>query len=68
MPTLGEWIQFVIAAAIGCVVYAAMEGETARARTIAALVCGFFGMRAILFLYVWIRYGWKAARSMSMTP
>lgn len=31
-----------------------------------ALICGFVGSWVVMFVYVWVRFGWKAARSMKM--
>lgn len=69
MPSRGEWAQFIIATAIGCAVYLPFSpSENSKGAVICSLACGYFGMRLVVFLYVWVRYGWRAARSMSMEP
>lgn len=68
--TLGEVAQCAVAALVGCAVWAGMDGVGAsdRERTIAAVFLGVVASWVATFLYVWIRFGWRAARSMSMTP
>jgi hypothetical protein len=46
----------------------ALDEPNKAARTLAALVAGFGGMWLTMKLYVWVRYGWKAARSLTMDP
>lgn len=68
--TLGEVAQCAVAALVGCAVWAGMDGVGAsdRERTIAAVAVGVAVSWVATFVYVWFRFGWRAARSMSMTP
>lgn len=68
--TLGEVAQCAVAALVGCAVWAGMDGVGAgdRERTIAAVALGVTASWVGTFVYVWARFGWRAARSMSMTP
>jgi len=61
--------QFAIAAIIGSVVYTALIGDANPLVPLAGgLICGFAGQWLVMFLYVALRYGWRAARSLRMDP
>lgn len=69
MPSLAATLlQIAIASSIGGFVgYSMLEdGENQSTAIFGALVAGFGGTWLLNFIYVWIRYGWKAARSMRM--
>lgn len=61
-------VQFLIAFAIGSVVYlyTLADDGTMQEAVFGALITGYFGMKAIMFIYVWVRFGWSAARSMRL--
>lgn len=62
-------IQCAISCVIGCFVFVALSPDpNPKVPLFGALICGFGGGWLVMFCYVWARYGWKAARSMSMTP
>jgi len=42
------------------------ETPNAFERLLAALIAGFGSVWAVMFVWVWMRYGWKAARGISM--
>ena len=62
--------QCSIAIVIGSFVFLELSAIHANPKTpfFGGLICGFVGSWAVMFLYIWARYGWKAARSMSMGP
>jgi len=61
-------IQFAVSVAWGWAffVWTRPEAQSDREAYIGALIVGFVGMRATFFAYVWLRWGWRAARSMRM--
>lgn len=60
-------IQFALSCAYGFVAFVALQGDpNPKVPMFGALIVGFFGMRATMFVYVWARWGWSAARSMRM--
>ena len=66
---LGQIIQCGLATAIGCFVYWQLLGDpNPKVPLLGALICGFGGAWLLTKLYVLIRYGWKAMRSMSLDP
>lgn len=68
---LAQIAQCAIATAIGCWVYAEMVGDgvdNPKARIAAALIAGVAGSYYITKLYVWLRYGRKAAKSIRWEP
>jgi hypothetical protein len=62
--------QFLVSTLIGCAVYAAMYPDLGeinpKAPLIAGLFFGFVGGWLVMFIYVWLRYGWKAAKSLKL--
>lgn len=64
------FLQFAISTAIGTAVYAAMlpdfKDVNIKAPVFAGLIAGFLGGYLVMFLYVWIRYGWQAAKSLKL--
>ena len=72
--TPGEWLQVLISLAIGGYMAMAMyQNDIARgerpsfgAYGLAALFVGHYGMRALVFLYIWARYDWETAKSMRL--
>ncbi|CCC99348.1 hypothetical protein FBZ85_11641 [Azospirillum brasilense] len=67
--TVGEVAQCAVSAAVGCWLYwVFMDDPNPKVPLLIALVGGFSSGWASTFLYVWLRFGWKAARSMSMSP
>ncbi len=64
-------VQFCIATGIGCLTYAWLlaDGLTnPKALVFGPLLFGFGGLWLAVFLWNWLRHGWKAARSLSMDP
>ncbi len=61
------WVQCALSCAIGAPFYlSAIDNPNPHVPIILGLGTGFLGMRAVMFLYVWARYGLRAARSMTM--
>lgn len=61
--------QFAVAAGIGCAVFLATKDDhngNLMPPTVGSLICGFLGLWAVMFCVTWLRFGWKAARSMRM--
>lgn len=53
----------------GSIVFLAMREDfpdSSKPPLIGALIAGFAGSWLTMFCYVWVRYGWKAARTMKM--
>jgi hypothetical protein len=62
-------IQFCVTCALGCAAWLIYPHTTnPYERLIFALAAGIGGMWLLMFLWVWLRYGWKAARRLSMDP
>ena len=61
-------IQCGLAVAYGFLVWSWLHPfpESPKTPVIGALLLGFGGSWATMFLYVWLRFGWQAARSMKM--
>lgn len=67
MQALARWLQCSTTAALACVGWAAFPTEpNPKARLIIALVVGFGGHWLLMFSLVWLRYGWRSARSMRL--
>ena len=71
METRSQWwamaAQCGVSCALGCAVWLAYpDTATPQERLLAALLAGFGGVWALMFAWVWLRYGWKAARGLSM--
>lgn len=57
--------QCGLATVIGCIVFVALTPDpNPNVPLFGALICGIGGSWLLTFGYVWLRYGWKAARSM----
>jgi hypothetical protein len=61
-------VQFLIACAAGAWAYLGIrsDGTYATAATLGALLIGFAVQWGAVFCYAWARYGWAAARSVSL--
>lgn len=59
--------QCAVACVLGCLAWIAY-GPTGNhyERLLAGLLAGFGGQWAVMFCWVWLRYGWSAARSLTM--
>lgn len=65
----GMVVQCGLAVVYGSLVFLAMKPDfpdSSKPPLIGALIAGFAGSWLTMFCYVWIRYGWKAARSMKL--
>jgi len=64
------FIQFAISVTIGCFCFwlADIPGASPKDTLLAGLIGGFGGLWLVMFLYIWVRYGWRAAKSLSMEP
>lgn len=65
------FIQFAISTGIGCFVFwllIQVPDQNPKVPVFGALIAGFFGVWAVMFMWTWFRYGWKSARSLSMKP
>lgn len=61
--------QFALACLYGGWVFLALADDpNPKVPLFGGLIVGFAGSWATMFVIVWVRYGWKAARSMSMSP
>ena len=61
------WVQCALSCAIGAPFYlSAIDNPNPHVPLILGGLTGFFGMRAVMFLYFWLRFGWRSARSMRM--
>lgn len=61
--------QCALSCAVGCYVYWQLLDEpNPKVALFGALICGFAATWFIMKLYVLIRYGWSAMRSMSIDP
>jgi hypothetical protein len=62
--------QCAIATAIGCWIFVSLSGSqpppSEKELLYGALIGGVFGAYAVTWLYVPIRYGWRAARSLCL--
>src|SRR3712207_3434351 len=56
-------VQVPLAFAIGSAVFLAMESDTQEARFLLSFLAGAIGLWFLVFLYVWVRHGWRAALS-----
>ena len=64
---LNLFIQFAIAATLGCIAYVClMDDPNPKVALFGALFAGIGGQWLVLFCWNWGRHGWKAARSMRM--
>jgi len=45
-----------------------LDSPNSAERTLATLIAGFGGMWLTMFVWAWARYGWKAARTLTMDP
>jgi hypothetical protein len=57
-----------MACGFGCAAFLALSPypENPKVPLLGGLIAGFGGSWAVSFLWAWMRYGWKAARSMRM--
>ena len=57
--------QFAVSTGIGCIVFLALHPDpNPKVPLFGGLIVGFFGGWAAMFLYVWLRYGWKTAKTL----
>ena len=62
-------IQFAVICAIGSVVFLGLNPHpNPKVPLLGGLLAGCFGGYAAMFLYTRVRYGWRAARSVSLDP
>lgn len=70
-PWPDRWMvfQFAVSVVVGCFVYSwdQRTAPTSSGSTLAGLIAGFLVARGMMFLIIWARFGWTAARSMSMS-
>lgn len=65
--TKGEVVQCLLAAVWAWVAFYVGPGAPgAHTPPIFVLIVGFVGSYLTTFLFVWVRWGWRAARSMSL--
>lgn len=58
--------QCCLSIVVGCIVYLGLEGHpNPKVPLFGALICGVAAPWLLSFLLVWLRYGWRAARSIS---
>ncbi|MES2714064.1 MAG: hypothetical protein V4653_20985 [Pseudomonadota bacterium] len=61
------WVQVILSVICAAPFWLAeADNPNHHVRLWGSLITGFLGMRALMFLYVWARYGLRAARSMTM--
>ena len=60
------FLQFLISSVVGCIVFAAMDGEPFRARLVGAFAVGLGATWLVVWLYVRIRWGRSARITMDM--
>jgi hypothetical protein len=58
--------QCALSCVFGCLAWLAVDSPNSKERLLAALIAGFGGVWLLMFCWAWLRYGWKAARGMSM--
>ena len=69
MQSLGMVIQCAISCVIGCFAfYFLADDPNPKVPLFGGLIAGGLGGWGVMYLYVWMRYGRDAARSMSMEP
>lgn len=67
MPNRSELMQVFIAVAWAALAFFALYPHPNEIVPVAgAVIVGVVGLKATVFLYVWIRYGWRAARSVRL--
>jgi hypothetical protein len=68
--TKGEWIQFTLAVFWGFLFwqFCTVPDDPPKVIAWGTLICGVGGSYLSTFAYIWVRYGWRAARSMSINP
>jgi len=60
--------QCAVSFGLGAPAYLWVPPDNPFERLLAALIAGFGGLWLLTFLWVWLRHGWKAARSLTMSP
>jgi LytS/YehU family sensor histidine kinase len=63
---LGHFVQFLISVIVGCIVFAAMEGETGQARLLGGFLAGLAATWFAMRVYARIRWGKSARITMDM--
>jgi hypothetical protein len=58
--------QCALTCVLGSAAWLAVESPNPYERLFAALIAGFGGTWLVMFCWAWLRYGWKAARGLSM--
>jgi hypothetical protein len=58
--------QCALSCVLGSAAWLAVDSPNPYEKLFAALIAGIGGTWAIMFCWAWLRYGWKAARNMSM--
>jgi hypothetical protein len=61
--------QFCVSVVVGCAVYWDDQHYAPRSNgsILAGFIVGLIAARVVMFLITWVRFGWKAARSMRMS-
>ena len=60
-------IQFTIAVLIGCIAFVLIGDQgNPKVPLLGALIAGVGGQWVVMFIYVWVRFGWSSARYMRM--
>ena len=59
-------VQWALSSAFACAAWLAVDSPNPSEKLLAALLAGWFGMRLVMFCWVWARHGRNAARSMRM--
>lgn len=61
--------QFAVACVAGSAFFLfAHDMDNPTARSLSSVAVGFGASWLVMFLVTWMRFGWKAARGMSMEP
>lgn len=65
---LAQIVQCAVSFALAVPAYLWVPPDNPFERLLAALIAGFGGLWLLMFLLTWLRYGWKAARGLTMDP
>lgn len=58
--------QCALSCVLGSAAWLAVDSPNHYEKLLTALIAGFGGTWLVMFVWVWLRYGWKAARGLSM--
>jgi len=66
--TFAIWVQFVASTALGCVAFWYLSDDpNPKVPLFGGLIAGIGGLYLIMFFVTWVRFGWRAARSLSFS-